>query len=162
MCELPDPTREPGEAALVDDPEPLPKNPAMLHRPGFAPGMLGALLALCACASPTTTAPEPRPAPPPADVEARIESLEAAIARDEEAIKAMISDPARVPGLREDPELVAIAERLPRLQAELAALRPEVDLPGDAANPRGDTANPVDAPTPGEVPPPIAEPPDGP
>ena len=161
MRETPDPTREPREAALVDDPEPLPKNPAMIHRSGFAPGMLGALLALCACASPTTTAPEPRPAPP-ADVEARIQRLEAAIARDEEAIKAMISDPARVPGLREDPELVAIAERLPRLQAELAALRPQVELPADAAKPRAGTANPADEPTPGEAPPPLAEPPDGP
>ena len=38
-------------------------------------------------------------------------------------IKAMISDPARVPDLHEDPELLAISERLPALQAELAALR---------------------------------------
>lgn len=111
---------------LVDDPKPLAKTPAMLRRPGFAAGLLGACLALLACAAPPPPSEDgaQRPRPPSPEPTARIEALEAAIARDEAAIKAMISDPARVPGLREDPELLAIADRLPRLQAELAELRP--------------------------------------
>jgi uncharacterized small protein (DUF1192 family) len=61
--------------------------------------------------------------PPPADLDARIGELEARIAADEEALKVLISDPARAGTLRGSPEVRAIGERLPALQAELAALR---------------------------------------
>lgn len=62
-----------------------------------------------------------------ADLDARIRSLESAIARDEERLKDMISDsnPSAVPDLQGSPELREIARRLPGLQAELAELKRE-------------------------------------
>jgi hypothetical protein len=87
-----------------------------------------------ASATPDREAP---PIPPPAPVEpaddavdpaddaTREQQLAAAIAADQEALKALISAPA-VPGeppLTDSPQLREIARRLPELQAELAALR---------------------------------------
>jgi len=57
--------------------------------------------------------------------ETQIEKLEKAIAKHEEALKAMISAP-REPGdaaLADDPNFQAIARELPALQANLEALR---------------------------------------
>jgi len=64
-------------------------------------------------------------APPPLDeaTQARIRELEAEIAENEEALKEYISDPANAAADRVPPELREIAEQLPKLQAELAALR---------------------------------------
>jgi hypothetical protein len=53
----------------------------------------------------------------------RIAELEAQIARDEEALKVMISDPESASALRSSQELAEIAARLPERQAELRALR---------------------------------------
>ncbi len=113
----------------------------MTRRLGSAAGLLGVWLALLACAA-APPPDEPAAIRPAADRDARIQQLEAAIAKDEAAIKAMISDPARVPGLREDPELIEIADRLPGLQAALAALRAETPLEPLDANPREDEATP--------------------
>jgi hypothetical protein len=52
----------------------------------------------------------------------RIRELQARIAADEEALKGMISGPEAPGPVEVPPELREIAERLPRLQAELASL----------------------------------------
>jgi hypothetical protein len=69
-------------------------------------------------AGPVTTTGIPASA---AERAARCAELVAAIARDEEALKAHVSSPDAGP-LVASPELRAIAERLPALQAELRAL----------------------------------------
>jgi hypothetical protein len=58
------------------------------------------------------------------DLDARIQQLEAQIARDQHRLEDMISvdDGEHVLGLQESPELREIARRLPGLQAELAEL----------------------------------------
>jgi hypothetical protein len=60
-------------------------------------------------------------------LDARISELEAAIARDEEALKARISDPSSGGPLvaGDDPEFRTIASRLPEQLAELRQLREE-------------------------------------
>jgi hypothetical protein len=56
----------------------------------------------------------------------RIGALESEIARDEEFMKSRISDPAADPlALADDPEFRSVAQRLPKLQADLRALREE-------------------------------------
>jgi len=60
---------------------------------------------------------------------ARIEALERAVAADEATLERLISDPATASRLHENAEVKAIAERLPRLQAELRALRDELRPP---------------------------------
>jgi len=55
--------------------------------------------------------------------EQRIRELEARIAEDEEALKQLISAPGEQADVTVSPELREIAARLPRLQAELAALQ---------------------------------------
>jgi hypothetical protein len=62
-----------------------------------------------------------------ADLDQRIAELEAAIAQDEEALRALISrEPdAQGPGLVSDPALREIAGRLPGLQEDLRALQDE-------------------------------------
>jgi len=65
----------------------------------------------------------------------RIAELEAQIARDEEALKVLISDPEAAPGLRSSQELADIAARLPERQAELRALRAERDRAADGHAP---------------------------
>jgi hypothetical protein len=69
---------------------------------------------------------------PPDDRElaGRIAALEEEIARDEERIKAWVSDPAVDPvTLADDPEFRELAARLPRLQADLRSLQER--KPGD-------------------------------
>ncbi len=67
------------------------------------------------------------PGAPPIDpndlLALRIAELTANVAADEETLKALISDPKVADRLRNSPELRAVAERLPRLQAELDQLR---------------------------------------
>ena len=77
-----------------------------------------------------TVAPAPAPAPastaaPANGDDAREQQLAAAIAADEEALKALISAPnpdSEAP-LADSAQLREIARRLPELQAELTALR---------------------------------------
>ncbi len=58
------------------------------------------------------------------EIEGRIAALQEEIARDEERIKAWVSDPAVDPvTLADDPEFRELAARLPQLQAELRSLR---------------------------------------
>lgn len=135
----PDPGRIPrgrrGDAQRVEPGEPLPAAGVATAAPPAAepPG------------APSGSAPVPPEAPePPApthpveasppggpsdasDLDARIRELEAAIARDEEALEALIAGPAQggdAP-LAQSPELREIAGRLPALQAELRQLRAE-------------------------------------
>lgn len=133
---------------LLDGPKPLAKNPSMPMTKGLALLAFGLFALALACAPATGafgadgTDPSPRPetavpprdvpsaltapearTPVPDNVRARIRELEAAVAADEEAIKTMISDPQRAQTLRTDPELLAIADRLPALQRELRKLR---------------------------------------
>jgi hypothetical protein len=56
---------------------------------------------------------------------ATIRELETQIARDREALKQIITQSAGGAAAADDPRLREIAERLPRLQAELEALRNE-------------------------------------
>jgi hypothetical protein len=60
-----------------------------------------------------------------ADLDRRIAELEVAVARDEEILKLLISDPEATEGLRSSEELSEISKRLPGRQAELRALREE-------------------------------------
>ena len=58
------------------------------------------------------------------ELDGRIAVLEEEIARDEERIKAWVSDPAVDPvTLADDPEFRELAARLPRLQADLRSLQ---------------------------------------
>jgi hypothetical protein len=68
-------------------------------------------------------APDAPPAAPADPLDARIAELEARIETEQEALKALISDPAAAPDLRSSPELREIGERLPALQGELEKLR---------------------------------------
>jgi hypothetical protein len=63
--------------------------------------------------------------PSPAELDARIRELEAAVARDQDALKVLIAeDPAEgSDSLEQSQQLRAIAHRLPGLQAELRSLR---------------------------------------
>jgi hypothetical protein len=70
-----------------------------------------------------------------ANLARRIAELEVQIARDEEALKILISDPEAAPGLRGSQELAEIAARLPERQAELRALREERDRAADGHEP---------------------------
>ena len=82
-------------------------------------------------------APPPDVAPPavhssplaPGDPrQQEIAQLEAAIERDREELRNMVSTPRwDASELASDPHVREIAERLPRLQAELAALRTEAE-----------------------------------
>jgi hypothetical protein len=58
-----------------------------------------------------------------AELDQRIVELEIAIARDEEEVKLLISDPAGAPELSSSERLAEIGERLPERQAELRSLR---------------------------------------
>jgi len=74
--------------------------------------------------------PGTRPAPDAGERAGRIAALEQEIARDEERIKAWVSDPAVDPvTLADDPEFRELAARLPRLQADLRSLQER--KPGD-------------------------------
>jgi hypothetical protein len=77
--------------------------------------------------TPFESALPPEAAPPPgADpLDVRIAELEARIEADEDALKALISDPEQAAELRSSPRLREIGTRLPELQAELEELRLE-------------------------------------
>ncbi len=76
------------------------------------------------------THPSTTPAEPPSELDARIRALEELIARDEQALKALISVEAGEGGsLAESAELREIARRLPGLQAKLRALREQRAAP---------------------------------
>ena len=66
-----------------------------------------------------------------ASQDARIQELEAAIARDQEALKQLLGDPESAAGLRASPELREISERLPQLQVELQSLLEQRELGDD-------------------------------
>jgi hypothetical protein len=68
-------------------------------------------------------APGQAAAQPPSPLDARIAALEREIEADEATLTAHIRDPERAAALRTSEDITAIAERLPRLQAELRALR---------------------------------------
>jgi hypothetical protein len=79
--------------------------------------------------SPKSAPPSAEPsAPAPVsgagdDLDARTRELEAQIAADEEALKKLISAPGAEADTEVSPELREIADRLPKLQAELASLQ---------------------------------------
>ncbi len=64
---------------------------------------------------------------PSTELDERIAALEAEIARDQEQLKALLSEPAKTeaPELPQRAEFREIARRLPKLQADLQALRVE-------------------------------------
>jgi hypothetical protein len=73
---------------------------------------------------PPAEAAAPRPLDEPVSpLEQRIRRLESEVTADQEALKRLIADPESAAGLQGSPELREISERLPRLQAELRALR---------------------------------------
>lgn len=82
-------------------------------------------------APPPESGPAPATAEPSAqqladvrELDVRISALQEEIARDEERIKAWVSDPAVDPvSLADDPEFREVAARLPRLQADLRSLQ---------------------------------------
>ncbi len=63
----------------------------------------------------------------PNSLDLRIAALEREIAADEATLTEHISDPERAARLQSSEEVAAIAQRLPRLQAELRALREQRD-----------------------------------
>lgn len=72
---------------------------------------------------PPATRPESAtPELSPAEARARRNELEAQISADEERLKELVSTAGDEAGLESSPELREIAQRLPRLQAELRAL----------------------------------------
>jgi hypothetical protein len=135
----PDPGRIPRSrragAQLVEPGEPppgggvAPAAPPAPEPPGAPPG--DSPVPRHTLDSPAPT--QPVEASPPggqsgaSDLDARIRELEAAIARDEEALEVMIARPAQGgdASLAQSPELREIARRLPALQAELRRLRTE-------------------------------------
>lgn len=96
--------------------------------PASAPAFEAALPASEA-ATYTTPPPEARPQPPLPMTPAvsagssRVAELEAQITQDKEALKTLISQRSAGTDLASSAELREIAERLPRMQSELKALR---------------------------------------
>ncbi len=92
-----------------------------------------ALIALAPASHAQSTDPPPAPAPivdkpnaetPPASIDARARALEQSIETDRLRLISLITDRmGKDPALRESPELLAIAERLPRMEEELRLLR---------------------------------------
>jgi hypothetical protein len=114
------PDTSPTPAAAVPDTAPAPA--AAVHDGSPAP----------AVAVPDTPPVEAGPlaaaqpavaAPPGDDLDERIRQLETQIQADEEALKQLISAADSSADVEVSPELRAIAERLPRLQAQLASLQ---------------------------------------
>jgi hypothetical protein len=104
---------QPGTLARRSAPPPAPVDVAAA-RPPASPGT----------APPAAEPPAPPPvAPPETPLDLRIAELEARIETEQEALKALISDPAAAPELRGSPELREIGERLPALQGELEKLK---------------------------------------
>ena len=140
----PAPPRSPAPAA-AEPPPPAQPAPSPAPAPAPAPGPQSAAptveapLAAAArevapvpeVSSPPAVAPPAERATPLAPDDPRqqeIAQLEAAIERDREELRQMISTPRwDASELASDPHIREIAERLPRLQAELAALRSEAE-----------------------------------
>jgi len=128
--------RDPGEIVVeVPTAEPPPAPPSPPAPPEAAPlravpteSAPPALATAAPPASPPTLAAPATPRPLSPDREARRAELAAAIARDEEALKAHVSSGADA-SIVASPELRAIAERLPALQAELRALEAQSAAP---------------------------------
>ena len=131
--------RDPGEIVIevptAAPPIAPPAPPAPVGSPEAAPlhpdPPVSAAPALATAAQPASPPPvaapvEPQPLSP--DREARRAELAAAIARDEEALKVHVSSKTDA-SLVASPELRAIAERLPALQAELRALEAQSAAP---------------------------------
>ena len=105
-----------------------------MHPLALLPGLIAA--AALSSAGPAPAQPtHPRPTLGQPELPARRAELQAELSRDRERLKQMIRLPATPEStpLRVDPELRAIAERMPRLQRELRALEqrePEVEATG--------------------------------
>lgn len=89
-------------------------------------------------AGPPEAGPQELALPEDPGLATRIQALEQEIARDEERLQALISDPERAgDALADDPEFREVARRLPRRQADLRALREQqARQPGSASPPR--------------------------
>lgn len=137
----PAPPRPPAPAA-IEPPPPAQPAPPPAPAPALGPQSSGPTVE----AAPPAAKPEAAPAPeaalapavaPPAERapladgdprQQEIAQLEAAIERDREELRHLISTPRwDASELASDPHIREIAERLPRLQAELAALRTEAE-----------------------------------
>ncbi len=126
------PTAEPAAAPVesawpAPDIAPAPTAARATPPPPDAPATPEAPATPALAAPPAFPGPPPRTALPPDDPRAsEAAELEAQIASDREKLRQMIStkrwDSAE---LASDPEIREIAERLPRLQAQLAALQAE-------------------------------------
>ncbi|MEE2679110.1 MAG: DUF4124 domain-containing protein [Myxococcota bacterium] len=90
-----------------------------------APADATTTAALAAVSAPPATAGTP-------ESESRMAELQQQIARDEDALKTLITDPDAT-DLENSPELHEIARRLPRLQAELRALERGEPVPAEQA-----------------------------
>jgi hypothetical protein len=102
--------------------------PLFGRRRGRALAAVAALAMTAACATSTeSTDPGPAVAAPaqPQSRAERIAALEIAVAADHQRLRRLIAAPQTPSGgaLRDEPELRAIAGRLPKLESELAALR---------------------------------------
>jgi hypothetical protein len=133
-----DPDRIPEEVRGLAHELRKPAEPRAAGAPALAtdaPAEADAWAARDASPPPVETAPPDGatgagPAGPDPEVAGRIAALEEEIARDEERIKAWVSDPAVDPvTLADDPEFRELAARLPRLQADLRSLQEQ--KPGD-------------------------------
>lgn len=111
------------EVKLPPEPEPaIPHLEGRMPQADSRPAEDGALPAVESPA-PATDATDATPS----SLDLRIEALEREIAADEATLTEHISDPERAARLQSSDEVTAIAERLPRLQAELRALREQRD-----------------------------------
>jgi len=135
------PAVEPGAPALAPAPAPAPEvAPAPATAPTTAPSAVpaeGAPSSESGAQAAPAAAPPPAPGAPPAQAAGahpqdpraqEIAQLEGQLERDREVLRQLIStrtwDSAE---LAADPRVREIAERMPRLQAELAALRTEAE-----------------------------------
>jgi hypothetical protein len=123
----PPPTPGPPEAAPLRSVPPGPPEAAPFEQAPLEPAP-PSLATAARPPSPPSIAPPAPTQPLSRDAEARRTELAAAIARDEEALKAHVSSGDDLTIL-ESPELRAIAERLPALQAELRALEAQSAAP---------------------------------
>jgi len=130
---VPAPTPEPPAAAApVTAPEPAAMAPAIVAPAVTAPAAVTQPAVTAPAAAPAALpAPEAvpqaaAPANPPDPRQGEIAELEAQIERDREVLRKLVSMPRWDSSeLASDPQVREISERLPRLQAELAALRSE-------------------------------------
>jgi small-conductance mechanosensitive channel len=91
-------------------------------------GLMATAFLLLVCATSVATGDDGRVPDPDAKTQtARLAELTAAVDRDRERLKQLVSqERAAEPSLEESPELREIAARLPALQAELRELRQRI------------------------------------